>query len=453
MDGTGLLAGPLEEGVGSLDSTAMHTGADGTQFLNGYLIPATGPTPGGTQTSWSYYGDETAAESISFPAAGRTQTSWSTHRMLYTLGSLPGVYFGSQNASSVSASSGTISVTTPPGAPGPADVCALASDGGVQVLPEAFSYGPTVLEITPNAATADGGMGVIFGHGLGPVNSNNTPSNLQVTVGGKSAALIALIENVYSIDSPPFQLQAVTYQIPAGGTAGSATNVSVNTNSGSVTVQSGITYLPAVQQYPLSGVTLAQGIYDSRQDVYYFTDATKIQVFSGTAGTWMNPISIPAADAPQRLWGIALSPDGSKLAIADALGTAIYVLTPNSPTVVAKFPFPQPQAGAAVGLHPVASLDKHQHRSYDLASDAEGGELPAADVAGWVSSITGHEVLSRPQFWDQFASRFQSVRDEAERTNLSERVSSTWIRREFDPVSLNLAENRGGVLNIAAAVV
>ena len=35
--GNGLLAGPMEEGVGFLDVAAMHAGTVGTQFLNGYL--------------------------------------------------------------------------------------------------------------------------------------------------------------------------------------------------------------------------------------------------------------------------------------------------------------------------------------------------------------------------------------------------------------------------------
>ncbi len=326
---TGLVAGPLEEGVGFLDLTTMRTGAVGTQFLNGYLDPATGPTAGGTPTSWS---DPN------------------------TFGLLQDIYFGSQKATSVSGSSETISATTPSGVPGPADVYTLTSDGGVQFLPEAFSYGPTVLEITPNAATADGGIGFIYGYGFGPVNTKTVPSDLQVTVGGKPATISNFGRNVYGVTSPPFPLEGVVYNIPAG-MPGTTADVSVSAGLGTVTVHSGITYLPAVQQHPLAGAALAQGIYDSQRDVYYFTDAMKIQVFSRTAETWMTPISVTAADpatdatlpppsSPQRLWGIALSPDGSKLAIADAVGDTIYVLNPDSPSAVKKFPVPQPGTGA-----------------------------------------------------------------------------------------------------------
>jgi hypothetical protein len=41
--------------------------------------------------------------------------------------------------------------------------------------------------------------------------------------------------------------------------------------------------------------------------------------------------------ATQRLWGIALSPDGSKLAVADAAAGVIYVLNPANPSSVQTF--------------------------------------------------------------------------------------------------------------------
>jgi hypothetical protein len=86
-----------------------------------------------------------------------------------------------------------------------------------------------------------------------------------------------------------------------------------------------LTYLPAIQQFPLSGSDLAQGIYDPYTDLYYFTDTNKIQVFSKTQGSWQSPINIPAPQgAAQRLWGIALSPDGSNLAVSDASAGVIY---------------------------------------------------------------------------------------------------------------------------------
>ncbi len=310
-DGSGLYAGPLEEGVGFVDLSNLQTGAVGTQFLNGYLNPATGPTSGGTATQWTDPGP---------------------------VGALKSIYFGSNQATAISAGSGYINATSPSGKPGPADVYTFTTDGGMQLLPEAFGYGPTILEVTPNMATAEGGgTGYIYGYGFGPVNSNTIPSDLKVTVAGVAAQIAAFNGNAYDNIAPPFPLQSVAYTIPPGA-SGSAVDVAVTTSAGSATATGALTYLPPTQPFPLTGSTLAQGIYDSYTDLYYFTDTNQIQVFSRTKGEWLSPISIPAPQgATQRLWGIALSPDGSKLAVSDANAGAIYLLDPTNPTSVKTF--------------------------------------------------------------------------------------------------------------------
>jgi len=191
MDGTGLLVGPMEEGVGFLDTAAIRTGTVGTQFLNAYLNPAMGPVTGNTQTSWSDYQGEIAIAPDSSSGKVGAKATRPDSRELFTPASVTSVYFGSQPASSVSISASSsnsletiISATTPAGAPGPADVYLLTTDGGAQLLPQAFSYGPTILKIIPNAATAQGGPGAILGYGFGPTSGTTFPSGLQVTVGG-----------------------------------------------------------------------------------------------------------------------------------------------------------------------------------------------------------------------------------------------------------------------------
>jgi hypothetical protein len=101
-------------------------------------------------------------------------------------------------------------------------------------------------------------------------------------------------------------------------------------------------YLPAAKQYPLPAATLAQGIYDSKRNVYYFTDAAQIQVFSRAEGEWLSPIAVPAAPtgATHRLWGIALSPDASKLVVSDAGDAMIYLIGPDTPASVQSFAMP-----------------------------------------------------------------------------------------------------------------
>jgi hypothetical protein len=316
VDNTGLLAGPVTEGIGMLDAAALRTGPVGTPFANAYLTPPTGPVAGGTPTQWN--GSET--------------------------GTLSAVYFGGNKASSISGT-GTFYATTPPGAPGLVDVYSLMADGGMQVIPNAFSYGPTLLEATPDSSTAEGGgTGMVFGYGFGSVDYGAAiPADLQVSVGGKPAKITQYFPNAYNNSSPPSLLQAAAYTIPAGVSGGSA-DVTVTTPSGSTTFPAAMHYLPSIQQFPLAGAVLVQGVYDTKRDLYYFTDAAEIRVFSKTQGQWLTPIQVPTApqNTTHRLWGIALSPDDSKLAVSDANAGMIYLIDPDSPGSVQSFPFNEP---------------------------------------------------------------------------------------------------------------
>lgn len=78
-------------------------------------------------------------------------------------------YFGSNPATNLSmGSNGYFNATTPAGSAGPVDIFTFMKDGGEQIVSEAFSYGPTILEATPNASTSEGGgTGILYGYGFG----------------------------------------------------------------------------------------------------------------------------------------------------------------------------------------------------------------------------------------------------------------------------------------------
>ena len=319
MDGTGLIAGPMEEGVGFIDTSALQTGPVGTTFLNSYVTPATGPVSGGTSVQW----DSSSNAASSTPVVA---------------------YFGSNPATNLSmGSNGYFNATTPTGSPGPVDIFTLMQDGGEQIVPEGFSYGPSILEATPNASTSEGGgTGILYGYGFGSTADNaSIPTGLTVTVGGMAASVIGYTGNAYGLLSPPFNLEAVAYTIPPG-VAGSPADIEVTSQSGSTTLKGGMSYLPAAAKYPLPGSALAQGIYDSKRNLYYFTDAGEIRVFSRSEGEWQAPIVVPAAPVgtTHRLWGIALSPDASKLAVSDTGDAMIYLIDPDTPASVQSFAMP-----------------------------------------------------------------------------------------------------------------
>ena len=310
VDPTGLIVAPIGHGVAFLDGTVLLPAEPGIfPYAFSYVLsPGTGPAQGGTATL------------IQVPVSGNVGN----------------VYFGSQKASGVSAASSGESATTPAGTPGPADVEVTTTGGGLLLVPEGFSYGPTIVEAVPNASTAEGGgTGVIWGYGFGPAQSTTAPSGLSVTVGGQKA-VISGFAGQPPVSPNPFPIQSIEFTFPPGN-AGTTADVTVTSSSGSTTAKGAIQYLPATQQYTLSGAVLAQGIYDSKRDLYYFTDQTEIQVFSKTQGTWLAPMAIPKAS---RLLGIALSPDESKLAVSDAGSDVIDVINPDSPSAVKTFALP-----------------------------------------------------------------------------------------------------------------
>jgi hypothetical protein len=311
-DTSGLIAGPMEEGFGFIDTTAMRTGAVGTQFANLYLNPATGPASGGTQVM------------VPAPLMVNAQSK---------------IYFGKNTATSLTPDGAyNIFATTPPGTPGPVDVYVLANDGGMQIAPEGFNYGPTILQVSPDLTTADGGaIGVVFGYGYGPTSATTAPSDLKVTVGGKPATILGFNALGNNTSSPPNLMQAIYYTVPAAS-AGPA-DVTVTTSSGTTTAPGALRYRPSASQFSLPGSQLAQGIYDPVRDLYYFTDTNKIQVFSLSQQKWLSPIAIAAPTGKtQRLWSLALSPSGSHLAVSDISAGVIYLLNPSSPTSIQTFP-------------------------------------------------------------------------------------------------------------------
>jgi hypothetical protein len=324
-DETGLIAGVIGNGVSFVDGGSLLQAAPGLQVPNPSLLPRTGPPSGGTQTTIS--SDISATR-------------------------LSQVYFGTGLAEAATVDNLGIHVASPPGNPGPVDVAAIAKDGAYELSPEGFSYGPWFVEATPNAATAEGGgTATIYGYGFGPFGEGQQESGLLVSIGGQPATIAQYYPTMATgaLDPYyPFPVQGIVVTVPPG-TAGSAVDITVSNSAGSFTAKKAFTYLPATQLFPLTSASLTQGIYDSHRDLYYFTDLTQVRVFSRTQGQWLPSIAIAKASF---LWGLALSPDGSKLAVSDAGASLIYLVDPSSPTSVTTFTLPN--VGMDQGEQPAA---------------------------------------------------------------------------------------------------
>jgi hypothetical protein len=311
-DETGLIVGPIGHGAAFMDSTQINPGTGQTIFSVGFLSPGTGSPNGGTELQ--------AAVSTVNAITPPNITSGT-------------IYIGNSTAANVSVSNTIASGLAPPSSTiGPADFALVLPDGSIQLNPENFSYGPTIVELSTNAASAEGGaQGVVFGYGLG-----QQPSDVTVSIGGQSAPITQVIPFASPLTPYPFPMEAVLFTIPAGS-VGTAT-LTVTTAAGSASLPSSFHYVPAVQSYPIAGASLMQGIYDPTRSVVYFTDQAQIDVFSPVKEQWLSPIPISFGNAQSRLVGIALSNDGNTLAVSDAGNSSIYVMSPSSPNSVKSFP-------------------------------------------------------------------------------------------------------------------
>jgi hypothetical protein len=312
---TGLIASAIGHGVAFLDGAASLPHAPGTTFPFGYnnvIQPSFGPAAGGT-----------AVVMTGMPATD-----------------IENVIFGSAPAQALSPGTSGLKLTTPAGTPGAVTVYLNTADLAFVLLPDGYSYGPSIVEVRADATTAEGGgSGTIFGYGFGSAAFQGQAPGFQVAVGGQTAAVTQYLSQPYEQTTPyyPFPLEAVQFNFPAG-TAGTFADVSVSNAAGSDTAPKAVQYLPAVQQFPLAGASLIQGVYDSKRDVYYFTDQTQLRVFSKTKSEWLASIPMPAGAT--RLFGVSLSPNKSTLAVSDSGANLVYILDPDAPATVKTFALP-----------------------------------------------------------------------------------------------------------------
>jgi WD40 repeat protein len=322
-------------------------------------------------------------------------------------------------------------------------------------MPEGFSYGPTIVEATPDSSTAEGGgIGIIYGYGLGPAGTSTAPSDLQVSIGGHSATITSFTSNAYGLSSPPFLLEAVAFKIPPG-IAGTGTDITVTTTSGSTTLTTGMHYLPAIQQIPVAGASLAQGIYDSHRNLFYFSDTNSIRVFSRTNQTWMPSMTLP--DTGHRLWAMSLSPDGSKLVVSDPPTGTIYLFDPSGVSAPHAFPlnpattlYPVQPGGLAVtdsgtvyfgraviGLFGASSLAR-----LDLSTGAIA-EFSSVGSSGINSDINFHLALSKDNSRAYFNDQGQMLYvDTASNTVVYKPVGDGCCYGDYD---LHLANNQSSI--------
>ena len=304
-DETGMLFGATEGGVGFLDMTSPTSLS--SILPQAFLVQPT-------------------LDSLSSPTTSQLNGAGFTQNLTYNLFvGAPPASPQTLMASNVSVQSTTsASVMVPKGAiAGPANVTLTRSDGFFEVMPDGITFGPTVLRVDADAGSSSGGDTIkIYGYGF-------DAGNPTVTIGGKTAAISQVFE---AIQDQLFPTESMTLTTPSGS-AGSA-DVVVSTASGSTTVPGGFQYLNSVHVYPKTGA-LDAILYDqARQHLYVSNeDHSEVELFDLASNTYLPPI--PVGNSPTSL---ALTPDGSVLAVLNYADGTVSVVDPVAMDVKATYP-------------------------------------------------------------------------------------------------------------------
>jgi hypothetical protein len=242
--------------------------------------------------------------------------------------------FGAQSASGVTVSGpAQIQASSPPSVTnGAVNLTAYFQGGWLAVAPDAFSYGPQILKVLPNAGSNAGGDSVqIYGYGFG-----SDPTKISVKIGSANA-VVQKVENVTTIvpslgldASYPFSLERITLQTPPGS-SGKA-DVFVTTPAASATSAKSFQFLQSIQSYAKPALFKFL-LYDQVRQRVYLTNIDHVDVFDLQQNIFLAPFQPPGGPPPNAgLRGLALTPDSSQLIVADFGAQSVYLLDPAAGT-------------------------------------------------------------------------------------------------------------------------
>jgi hypothetical protein len=302
------------------------------------------------------------------PVNATTQVSFGGTSYDYT----PDVYFGGVFAPS-SLSGGTLTSTVPArSTPGPVNIKMEFSNGTEGFQPWAFTYGPW-LQVADGSGSgsAGGATASVVGLGLG-----SDPAKVQVSVGGETAQVIGVNSYIASAGLSsvyPFPSNAVTYVVPPG--VPGVADISVTTSAGTATIKSGMRY-SQIEDYPSSD-TFSAMLYDRWRNRLYLTAGDHIDVFSLTSNSFVSPILPPSVNGKSAFAGMSLTPDGSKLLIANATDGSLSIVNPDSPSSATALLVAAPQVNGSCVLGPLKVAATNDNRALVAV-----GALPTGCNAG-----------------------------------------------------------------------
>jgi hypothetical protein len=331
---TGTLVGYVGFAIGSLEFYPALFDVDETYHLIGsgaggvFILNASSPQASAPPVMALFIGPSTAANPNVGPLAGGTQVSFvpappgaqGTDGIASTMEA----YFGSAPATqdvvgpypASSEPMNYLTAATPATTtPGPVSVVLTDANNNAVFLPDSFTYGPRILRVQPNTVSAAGGDQLtVYLYGLG--FSDQAP--ISVSIGGLVAPLVSVNRTV----SNTYPEQSITVMVPKG-TPGWA-DVGVVSSNGNDTLKRGIQYLS--QDVSVGGGPFSFAVYDSARDLFYLTGSgNSVSVFNPNTQTIGKPLQSPSASSGAVLQAEALTPDASKLLVADPTDQSVIV--------------------------------------------------------------------------------------------------------------------------------
>lgn len=299
-----------------------------------------------------------AAQPAEGPAVGGTALSLTGANFF----SNPQVRFGTGSPVNATASSlSLLQVSSPPNATGgPVNFTAYFANGWVALAPSAFSYGPAIVRILPNAGSPQGGDTItVLGYGFGAAAGNTS-----AIIGGNAASIqsvdsLPTFASAMGLDITfPFALERIVLRTPPG-TAGKA-DLTIHSSVGSVTAPKAFQYLASSKTYANPGLHKFV-TYDPSRQRTFLSATDHVDVFDLNAQAFVSPIEPPPNGPPPSagLRGLALTPDFSQLAIADFGSQSVYLVNPDG----------APYNGKAVSVGGVAGFSNSGPARVTATSD------------------------------------------------------------------------------------
>lgn len=302
--------------------------------------PNVGPVAGGTQVQF-----------VPAPLGGGSADGIASSMEAY-FGTVParndvvGPYPSSSNGENF------LTATTPPAKnPGPVSVVLTDVNNNTVLLPDAFTFGPKILRVQPNAAVA-GDQVTIYAYGLGFFDL----ADIHVMIGGTQASNVSL--NSYANTDYPDE--SVTVVVPPG-TPGLA-DVLLTTSNGTDTLKRGMQYLKKEAQ--VTGGQYEFAAYDPVRDVFYLTGGgNNVAVFNPNTQAFGPALQSPSISSGAVLQELVLTPGNSKLLVVDPKDQSVIVFDLEAGTSTAvNMGLPSDPAGTQV--QPITVMAAANNRAF-----------------------------------------------------------------------------------------